>query len=246
MKILSIGNSFSQDAQRYLHKISVAAGNPIKAVNLYIGGCSLYRHYRNMISEEAVYDYYIDGINSGLKVSLKTALLSDEWDVVTLQECSARSGTAETYFPYINELSAYVKRLAPEAEQYMHVTWGYSETSPLFSRTPYASRDEMIPKIREAYAGAAKAVGITKFIPSFDAMCKLYDTIGEETYRDGFHCNLGISRYMLACVWFMVLCGKDIAENSFRDFDVEVSEEQVALAQKIAKEAVLENGYTVE
>ncbi|MBR6680684.1 MAG: DUF4886 domain-containing protein [Clostridia bacterium] len=245
-KILSISNSFGVDATRYLYGIARAAKENIKIVTLYIGGCSLYRHYRNMLSEEAVYDYYIDGINSGLKVSLKTALLSDEWDVVTLQESSPRSGNAETYFPYITELSAYVKRHAPEAEQYMHMTWSFSETSPRFALTPYANREEMIPKIREAYEGAAKAVGITKFIPSLDAMCKLYDTVGEETYRDGFHCSLGISRYTLACVWFMTLCGKDIEGNSFRDFDVEVSEEHVALAQKIAKEVVLENGYSID
>ena len=92
---------------------------------------------------------------------------------------------------------------------------------------------------------AAKAAGIEKFIPSLDAMCKLYDVIGEETYRDGFHCSLGTARYMLACVWFMTLCGKDIEGNTFRDFDVDVTEDQVDLAQKIAKEVVLNNGYTI-
>jgi len=244
-KILSISNSFGVDATRYLYGVARAAREDIKIVTLYIGGCSLYRHYRNMLSEEAAYEYYIDGINSGLKVSLKTALLSDEWDIVTLQESSPRSGNAETYFPYITELSAYVKKLAPEAEQYIHTTWSFADSSTRFLKTPYANREEMIPKIREAYEGAARAIGVDKFIPSLDAMCALYEVIGEETYRDGFHCNLGISRYMLACVWFMTLCGKDIEGNSFRDFDVEVSEEQVALAQKIAREAVLKNGYTL-
>ena len=244
-KILSISNSFGVDATRYLYGIARAAKEDIKIVTLYIGGCSLYRHYRNMLSEEAVYDYYINGMKSGLQVSLKTALLSDEWDVVTLQECSARSATENTYFPYVTELTDYVRRLAPEAELYMHTTWSFADSSPRFAAAKCNGREDMIPKIRAAYAGAAKAVGIEKFIPSLDAMCKLYDVIGEETYRDGFHCNLGISRYMLACVWFMALCSKDIDGNSFRDFDVEVTEEQVALAQKIAKEVVLNNGYTI-
>ncbi len=38
LKILSIGNSFSQDAQRYLYDISKSNGEEIKNVNLYIGG----------------------------------------------------------------------------------------------------------------------------------------------------------------------------------------------------------------
>ena len=245
-KILSISNSFGVDATRYLYGIARAAKEDIKVVTLYIGGCSLYRHYRNMLSEEAAYDYYIDGIKSGLTVSLKTALLSDEWDIVTLQECSQRSATADTFFPYITELADYVRKLAPEAELYIHKTWSFAESSPRFTAAGCMGREDMIPRIHEAYANAAKAIGVEKFIPSHDAMCKLYDVIGEETYRDGFHCNLGISRYMLACVWFMALCGKDIEGNTFRDFDVEVSEEQVALAQRLAKEAVLENGYTVK
>lgn len=52
MNILSIGNSFSKDAHRYLHQIARADGMDIQACNLYIGGCSLGTHYRNMLSEE--------------------------------------------------------------------------------------------------------------------------------------------------------------------------------------------------
>ena len=91
-KILLISNSFGEDAARYFYGIARAAKESVKVVVLYIGGCSLYRHYRNMLSEEKVYDYIIDGIRSGLSVSLKEALLSDEWDYVTLQQCSPLSG----------------------------------------------------------------------------------------------------------------------------------------------------------
>ena len=55
MNILSIGNSFSQDAQRYLHQIAKADGVNIQAFNLYIGGCPLSIHYRNMLSEQPAY-----------------------------------------------------------------------------------------------------------------------------------------------------------------------------------------------
>ncbi|MGN1128615.1 MAG: DUF4886 domain-containing protein, partial [Candidatus Flemingiibacterium sp.] len=44
LKVLSIGNSFSQDAQRWLHDIAAADGVELLAKNLYIGGCSLERH----------------------------------------------------------------------------------------------------------------------------------------------------------------------------------------------------------
>ena len=51
-KILAISNSFGVDANRYLYGIARAAKEEIRVVTLYIGGCSLYRHYRNMLSEE--------------------------------------------------------------------------------------------------------------------------------------------------------------------------------------------------
>ena len=36
MKVLSIGNSFSQDATRYLHQIAKNSGDDFKTVNLYV------------------------------------------------------------------------------------------------------------------------------------------------------------------------------------------------------------------
>ena len=37
MKILSVGNSFSQDAHRWLHHIAGLSGVSMETVNLYIG-----------------------------------------------------------------------------------------------------------------------------------------------------------------------------------------------------------------
>ena len=38
LKVLAIGNSFSQNAMTYLHQIARAAGVDLQCVNLYIGG----------------------------------------------------------------------------------------------------------------------------------------------------------------------------------------------------------------
>ena len=48
MKILAIGNSFSEDATTYLHQIGEAAGVKNQIVNLYIGGCPLETHWENI------------------------------------------------------------------------------------------------------------------------------------------------------------------------------------------------------
>ena len=42
IKILAIGNSFSQDAvEQYLYELADAEGMPVINGNMYIGGCSL-------------------------------------------------------------------------------------------------------------------------------------------------------------------------------------------------------------
>ena len=61
IKILCIGNSFGSDCTRYLPGVARADGKDIKVVNLYIGGCSLYRHYRNMLSDAPEYNFEING-----------------------------------------------------------------------------------------------------------------------------------------------------------------------------------------
>ena len=55
MRILTIGNSFSEDATRYLSQIAKAQGVNFEVVNLMIGGCSLERHYRNMLDDKKDY-----------------------------------------------------------------------------------------------------------------------------------------------------------------------------------------------
>ena len=119
MKILSIGNSFSQDAQRYLHQIARADGVNIEAVNLYIPGCLLSHHYRNMLSEEEAYKIEINGMHSGFDVSMKEALLNRDWDVVTIQQGSLKSACYEAYQPYLNKLVEYVRECVPRVHKIM-------------------------------------------------------------------------------------------------------------------------------
>ena len=56
MKILCIGNSFSQDATRYLQEIAEKNGDNYKVTNLFIGGCSLEMHYNNIIEDAEKYN----------------------------------------------------------------------------------------------------------------------------------------------------------------------------------------------
>ena len=69
IKILAIGNSFSQDAvEQYLYELANAEGIPVIIGNMYIAGCSLERHVKNARSNDSAYAYRkisLDGKKSG-------------------------------------------------------------------------------------------------------------------------------------------------------------------------------------
>ena len=242
IKVLAIGNSFSQDATRYLYQIARADKVDMKVVNLYIGGCPLSYHYSNILSEEKRYDFELNGVNSGLKVSIKDGLLNESWmgwDFVTFQQVSNHSVNYDTFQPYLNELAKYVKEYSPKAKQFIHQTWAYEEGSKrLCEEMGYKKQLDMFNDVKLSYDKAAKDINACGIIPSGEVLQNLIKE-GVTVHRDTFHASLGLGRYAIALAWYEMLTGNLIENNSFRDFDVPVSEEEVKLAKKAAHEAVL-------
>lgn len=238
MNVLAIGNSFSQDAMRYLHGIARADSVELTAVNLYIGGCSLSRHYRNMLSGEKAYSLEFNGESTGFFVSIKEALLSRDWDCVTMQQVSHLSAEYDSFQPYLRELSAYVRRLAPKAKQLMHQTWAYEQGSyRLNTELGYADQKFMYDDIVHSYEKAAKDIGADCVIPSGTAFQRLIEKQAGSVHRDTFHASLGLGRYTLGLLWYSVLTGKSIEKNCFCDFDEPLSDTQISAAKQSAAEA---------
>ena len=235
MKILSIGNSFSQDAQRYLKGVAKDVDQDIKNVNLYIGGCSLVRHYNNMRSDIADYDYELGGASTDRKASIKEALLSDEWDVVTLQEVSARSDNWYNFEPYLTELVKYVKSLCPNAKILLHETWGYEGHTHRIRNQGYEAQGEMFSAIEKAYQKALETCGADGIIPGGKVL-QILANRGYAVHRDGAHAGLGLGRYALALTWLKVLYGVAATGNSFRTFDEPVSDEEMLAVQSVVDE----------
>ncbi len=125
MKVLSIGNSFSQDAHNKLYTLGVANGVEIETVNLYIGGCKLETHWANTQSNAESYDLERNGGAAERKISIEEALGLEEWDVITLQQASAQSQHFSSYTPYLENIAKYVRERCPNAKLYFHQTWAY-------------------------------------------------------------------------------------------------------------------------
>ena len=225
MKILSIGNSFSQDAQRYLHDVAKSDNYDINCVNLYIGGCTLETHYNNMINDASAYVYQLNGVVTDRLLSIKQALLEDDWDYVTFQQASYLSGYIDTYSPYIEELIKYVKGFIPNVKIIIHQTWAYPDGSEMFDRVrEFKTAEEMLNAIKNAYDIIAKKVNADLFIPSGEVI-ELAIKMGlSKPYRDSLHVSFGAGRFLLALCWYKKLTGNDISLIKFNDFDEEVTE----------------------
>lgn len=239
MNVLSIGNSFSQDAQRYLHRLAQAAGVELETANLCIGGCSLERHYNNICGNLADYQLEQNGENMERKLSVAEALALADWDVVTIQQVSLLSFDFATYQPYLSALSTYVHERAPHAAQWIHQTWGYEDGGePLVRLGRYETRAQMFADIQAAYARAAQAIGAAGIIPDGAAMELAHKNGAPRLYRDGFHASLGAGRYLLGCVWLESLTGVRAEGNPFAGTDEPVDAQARELLARCAHETV--------
>lgn len=237
MKILSIGNSFSQDAQRYFAGVCRAAGVEVYNVNLYIGGCSLERHVGNIGSKSAEYMLEIGGNFSGRYVTVDEMLTEEKWDIITLQEVSQRSFDIDFFKAYLPTLADYVRKKQPYAKIALHMTWGYKTASEKIAATPYACMGDMFADIDKTYAKAESLIGADLLIPSGRVIQRLADE-GYEVHRDGFHLGRGLGRYAAALCWLKALFGISVLDNGFSDFDEEISAEEILAAKRAAEEIV--------
>lgn len=246
VKILGIGNSFSEDATYYLHKIAKAAGIDAKVVNLYIGGCSLERHWQNIESGEVAYQYQLNGVITERFVSIQETLAEEEWDYIVTQQASHDSGWAETYEPFLGLLKDYIKEQVPGAEFLMQETWAYELDSNHGCYMRYQrNQAKMYQKLKKCYTEAAAHHDL-QLIPCGDVIQALREKEpfivqegGMSLCRDGFHMHHIYGRYALAATWARFLLGISICENSYvphSHFTPEEYADEAAL--KVVKETI--------
>ena len=223
VRILAIGNSFSQDAvEQYLHELAEAEGISTIIGNMFIGGCSLERHVKNARDNAPAYAYRKIGTDGKKrekgKMSLEAVLADEAWDYVSLQQASPFSGMYETYEASLPELIEYVKvRLPKKTKLMLHQTWAYASTSKHSGFKNYnCNQLTMYQAIVNAVKKAGKLAKIKFIIPSGTAIQNARTSfVGDHLTRDGFHLDLSIGRYTAACTWFERIFGVDVTENSY-------------------------------
>ena len=236
MRILSIGNSFSVNAQKYLHTVANLSGSNIDCANLVIGGCPLVRHYQNMLSEEPAYGVNFNGIYTGFRMSLQQALLA-QWDVVTLQQASIDSPNPDSYFPYVTELADLIRRYSPKAKIYIHETWAYSQEFTRFESMGCTDQRDMYEKLHAAYAHAAEAINANGILPCGSAFQRLLAKGATKLHSDTAHADPNLGCLTLSATWITALTGKDLRGMDWSALNADVTADEIRMAQEAAYEA---------
>lgn len=239
LKILAIGNSFSEDALEYdLHDLAKAADKKIIIGNLYIGGASLALHVKNSERELASYSYRKipeDGRKITRKeVSIAEALADEDWDYISFQQASPASGQYQSIATDLPKLIAYVRAKGPKQSKFVyHQTWAYQQDSPHEGFNNYQrSQANMYKHIMETSKKLNKWEDFQMLIPVGTAIQNARtSSIGDHFTRDGYHLNLDYGRFTAACTWYEKLFRLDVRKNSYKPDKV------TAVQAEIAKEA---------
>ena len=222
LRVLSVANSFGVDAvEQNLHEIALSDGHVYIIGNLYIGGCSLERHFNNAKSGEDAYSYRkvaADGtFTTRENTSLPYAFADEPWDVVAFQQASHFSGLIDTYEPYLGELIKYARaRTRKDTKFYIHQTWAYAvdathDAFPTYGR----DQDRMYRDLTECYRQMAEKYGMG-FIPSGTAVQNARQTfLRENLTRDGYHLSWWLGRYIAAATYYEALSGESVLDNAW-------------------------------
>ena len=260
LRVLSIGNSFSIDANLILPQVVVDAGVPRDNFVLYAtiyAGASL-EYWDNMYTTDTPlpYVHYMGGKLLRLEDkewTLRTLLQSQPWDVVVIQQASALSTNHKSFQPYMNRMIEYIRQDCPNKHVRIgwQLTWSYPQTA-----TSGPVYEEGWRKIAMIANQKCHDAGIDFIIPSGTAIQNARTTeLGENSNgitRDGLHLSFGVGVYIAAMTWyesiFRPIYGKSIigvpVSKAIKDCDrgkegfQEITDENYLICQQCVKEAV--------
>ena len=242
LKVLMIGNSFSICNLKQMPHVAKSMGLELDIASLYIGGCSLERHWNNVVASTnaAFKPYRFDRTTNGKKIVVKgtanipDALVLDKWDVVTIQQASHFSWQPETFEPFGGSLVAKIRELAPQAKIVVQETWSYPPWDKRLKKFGF-DQAEMYSRLHAAYAAFAGRYGFdvipvgtaAEFVPNRNALFTAPD----------FHFNReGV--YLQGLAFTAKLFGADVRKCPYRPDWMEASraaEMQAAVMDAVEK-----------
>ncbi|MBQ3069543.1 MAG: DUF4886 domain-containing protein [Clostridia bacterium] len=250
LKILCIGNSFSADTTEHLADIAKAVGiEEVKIANLYIGGCSIKRHYNNAVNRYASYEYHFND-GSGWQVlyhrRIDDVLTSDNWDWVSIQHGTADGSryAEEGSYEKLPALVAYIReRVNENTKIAFNMTW-VGERNSHEELKRYGNNQERYYKAIAALTEETVLPidGLDRISPTGTAVQNIRTAYRGMITRDGYHLTHELGCYLAGLTFFKALTDLPIDDISWAPDGV--SDDERALAVRAANTAV-ESPFTV-
>ena len=238
LKILFIGNSFAVDTMEHFVNVALSLGyKKVKTWTLYHGGCSIDRHYNNIIHNIKDYSCFINegnGIIEKPDYSIIESIQSDDWDYIAIQHGTgdgSKYANKESYNK-LQELVNIVKENANlNAKIVFNMTWVGESDFKYGELITYEGNQiklyQDIAKLTKEYI--RKIQGIDYISPTGTAIqnARLYD-IGKLT-RDGYHLSLDTGRYIASLTLLKTITNINIDNISWAPEGVSDKAKEVSI-----------------
>jgi len=224
IKILAIGNSYSEDVMIYLFETLRQLGmdEDIKLVNAYIDGGFLSDHansirandYSSLKRETFGAAGIINESNFGA-FTLRELIEQEKWDLICLQQGSRSSGKPLTYNEDLDLIIDNVRLYAtnPNFKLIWHMTWAWARGYLQFGEATYP---DQIPMYEAICATVQSKIKLKKdggdfdfIIPSGTAIQNARKFFGDKMNHDGTHLN-NLGSYIGSAMWIKSITGIDL------------------------------------
>ena len=223
LKILAIGNSFTEDAcLQDLYGFFEQAGKPVVIGCLTRGGSSLEQHWTWATADKPNFRYVRiseRGKEPTPSFTLSAALAQEDWDVVTFQQQSAKAAQRETIEPYLGKLVKYVRKRTPKGVRLMYYqTWAYDERSTSHWMMFGHLNKDMYPALMDVSREFSEKYGMG-LIPAGTAVQNSRTSFNmTNVVRAGDHMNYTFGRYLVAATWFEAITGEDVQPYDYAPY----------------------------
>ncbi len=247
IRVLTIGNSFSEDAvENYLYELGKEKGITIVIGNLYYAAGSLGDHAAFAANGYTSYSFRKIAANGTKTTTYSTTLLhgitNEPWDYISIQQNSANSGLFASYQPHLTNLLNCIKlNTTNNAVKYIfHQTWAYAQNSTHPGFISYNNdQTTMYNAIINAATQVEQGDYVDLIVPNATAIQNGRTSVLGDTFcRDGYHLDYGIGRFTAACTWYEVLTGLSVIDNAYKPSVLSTTEANIA--KSAAHNAVLQ------
>lgn len=237
LKLLTIGNSFSDDMMEYAYKIAKDLGvKNIILGNLVIGGCSIERHYSNTITKAKDYEFRYNKDDKWETINNSTiddGLNFEKWDYISFQQASYLCGVNESFIN-LNKLVEYVKDNNKNAKLIWYQTWAYDEVSihPEYHRYDN-NQHKMYDAIQKTVNEVIVPMNFYKIINVGKAIQQARKTqLKDKLTRDSYHLSYDIGRYLASLTFISNLILENVDDKYL---SIGFSNETIQVLKKCSK-----------